>query len=114
MDANGKEREIRIKDVRYAPHFELKLFSITTALKNSMHLANEGLEITVENKNIKLSFDQQLRKNNGYLAGITIQPRQGEILDNKALASQKVIEKPETSEVKKEKNTSMLTFFTNG
>lgn len=89
VDAYGKKREIQIKNVSYTPHFEIKLFSITTAVKNSMKLGNNGLSITLENEDIKLSFDQLLKTRNSYLEGMEIQPKQDFNVKNQGLVMKK-------------------------
>ena len=72
IDANQKVRRVTVREVIYSPTFFVKFFSVTTALKNGMILGNDDLEITLENRYIKIIFLEFIETKSGYLSGVRI------------------------------------------
>lgn len=89
LDVNGNKKQVMIKNVMYVPSLFVKIYRITTEIKNGMRLGNKGLEITLENDNIKLIFDTIIETKKGYLASVNITPQIQSSQENMAMIVKK-------------------------
>jgi len=69
------KKEIVISGVRYIPGFYMKLFSITSAMKNGAKIISEGMKLTVKNGPVKVEFDKCLETKSSFVLGLKIKPK---------------------------------------
>jgi len=50
------KKEINLSRVQYIPRFYMKLFSITSSMKNEAKLTSKGMKLTVKKSPVKLKF----------------------------------------------------------
>jgi len=69
------EKEIVLSGVHYVPGFYVKLFSLTSAMKNGAKLISEGMKLTVKNSPVKLKFKKCLKTKNSFVLGLELKPK---------------------------------------
>ncbi len=74
MTPEGK-KEIILSDVCYVPGFYVKLFSLTSAMKNGAKLTSKGMKLTVENGPVKLEFEKCLETKSSFVLGLDLKPK---------------------------------------
>ena len=67
-------QHITLQEVRYIPGFYVKLFSLTSALKNGAKITSEGLKMIVANGPIKLEFTKCMETKNSFVSGLELKP----------------------------------------
>ena len=78
MQKNGDTMDIRLEDYKYAPDFDVCLFSLMKAIEKGWTLANEGTCIVLKKKTHTIKFDRVTKTKDGILCGVELLPRLGE------------------------------------
>jgi len=66
------KKEIVISGVHYIPSLYVKLFSITSAMKNRARIISEGMRLMIENCPIKLAFEKCLKMKSSFVLELEI------------------------------------------
>ena len=66
---NGKNVQITLRDVKYAPEMFTNLFSVLTAITNGWNLTNKGKSLVLQKDGIEIIFDTVIRSGNGIIVG---------------------------------------------
>jgi hypothetical protein len=75
--ADGNNKSITLRKVKYVPGLWFNLFSIPVALKGGWNLGNEGpyiQHVTTKWQSSKIKFNHILKCGQGYVCGIILSP----------------------------------------
>jgi hypothetical protein len=77
LQKNGKTLDIQLEDYKYAPEFDVCLFSLMKAIEKGWTLSNEGTCIVLKKKKNSIKFDCIMKMKDGMLCGVELLPRIG-------------------------------------
>ena len=78
LQKNGDTMDILLEDYKYAPDFDVCLFSLMKAIEKGWTLSNKGTNIVLQKKNTTIVFDRITKTKDGILCGVELLPRLGE------------------------------------
>jgi hypothetical protein len=84
---NGEKVTVKINDVKYVPRLCLNLFSLNKALKKGLKVSNDGVVVSLNYKNVKLTFDRVIHATDGCMTGVLMKPILNDIINRFANAS---------------------------
>jgi hypothetical protein len=77
LQKNGKTLDIQLEDYKYAPEFDVCLFSLMKAIEKGRTFLNEGTCIVLRKKKNSIKFDRITKTKDGMLCGVELLPRIG-------------------------------------
>ena len=78
LQKDGETMDIKLEDYKYAPEFDVCLFSLMKAISSGWTLSNKGNHINLTKGDHTLVFDRIEKTKDGLLCGIEMVPRIGE------------------------------------
>jgi len=78
LQKNGDTMDILLEDYKYAPDFDVCLFSLMKAIEKGWTLSNKGTNIVLTKKNTTIVFDRITKTKDGILCGVELLQRLGE------------------------------------
>ena len=78
LQRSGDTMDILLEDYKYAPDFDVCLFSLMKAIEKGWTLSNKGTQIVLQKKNTIITFDRITKTKDGILCGVELLPRLGE------------------------------------
>jgi hypothetical protein len=71
---NGEKFTITLNDVKYVPNLCVNSFSLNKELKKVFKVSDDGLVISLNYKNVKLTFDRVIHATDGCVTGVLMKP----------------------------------------
>jgi len=78
LQKNGDTMDILLEDYKYAPDFDVCLFSLMKAIEKGWTLSNKGTNVILAKKNTTKVFNRITKTKDGILCGVELLPRLGE------------------------------------
>jgi hypothetical protein len=61
---------VTLNDVKYVPNLCVNVFSLNKALKKGFKVSNDGVVVSLNYKNLKLTFDRIIHDTDGCVTGV--------------------------------------------
>jgi hypothetical protein len=76
IQQDGSLIDVVLQDYKYVPGLHVNLFSLTKCLKNGWNIGNEDIKLYVRKGDVKITFDQKIQTEKGFIVGVEIVPRE--------------------------------------
>lgn len=87
IQENGDTVDVALKDYKYAPEFDVCLFSLMKAIQSGWKLSNQGTHIILTKGKQRIKFDRISTTKDGMLCGVDMITRIGEEAHNEGIAA---------------------------
>jgi hypothetical protein len=90
---NGEKFTVTLNGVKYVPSHCVNLFSLNKALKKSFKVSNDGVNVSLNYKHVKLKFDCVIHAMDGCVTGVLMKPILSDIINrfaNTSISSERI------------------------